>query len=62
MHAALMLIFDEEFVDACVDGFVVKCADGVTRRVFLWIATYSADYIEKYNSSYRSYYSTLMTL
>ena len=50
MHAALMLIFDKEFVDACVNGFIVKCADGVTRRIFLWIATYSADYIEKYST------------
>ena len=54
MHAALMLIFDEDFVDACVNGFVVKCADGVTRRIFLWLATYSADYIEKYNIIFES--------
>ena len=47
MHAALMMIFDNEFVDACVNGFLVECADGVTRCIFLWIATYSADYIEK---------------
>ena len=47
MHAALLEIFDEEFVDAYVNGFICKCADGIIRRVFLRLFTYSADYIEK---------------
>jgi hypothetical protein len=40
---------DEKFVDAWVNGMVVKClADGLCRRLFLRIVTYSMDYPEKY--------------
>jgi hypothetical protein len=30
------------------DGMIVKCSDGVQRRLFPRIFTYSADYPEKY--------------
>ena len=29
-------------------GIVVKCADGITRRIFPRFFTYAADYLEKY--------------
>ncbi|KIJ23742.1 hypothetical protein M422DRAFT_195539 [Sphaerobolus stellatus SS14] len=41
------LLLDEDFQKAYKEGIVVKCADGITRRVYLRIFTYSADYPEK---------------
>ncbi|KAG8989787.1 hypothetical protein FRB90_002072 [Tulasnella sp. 427] len=38
---------DDEFLHAYQHGIVVKCGDGVTRRLFPRIFTYSADYPEK---------------
>ncbi|KAI9060685.1 hypothetical protein FKP32DRAFT_1668146 [Trametes sanguinea] len=42
-----LLLLDDDFVHAYVHGFVIKCADGITRRLFPRILTYSADYPEK---------------
>ncbi|KAI0631040.1 hypothetical protein C8Q77DRAFT_1062500 [Trametes polyzona] len=42
-----LLLLDDDFVHAYVHGFVVKCGDGITRRLFPRILTYSADYPEK---------------
>ncbi|KAG9122264.1 hypothetical protein FRC07_001441 [Ceratobasidium sp. 392] len=47
MHAVLHDILDAEFVQAWKHGIVIKCADGITRRVFPRIFTYSADYPER---------------
>ncbi|GLB33254.1 hypothetical protein LshimejAT787_0101380 [Lyophyllum shimeji] len=47
MHAIWLLLLDPEFMHAYVHGIVVKCADGVTRRLFPRFFTYSADYPEK---------------
>jgi hypothetical protein len=41
------LLQDEEFMHAYKYGIVIKCLDGVERRVFPRIFTYSADYPEK---------------
>ncbi|KAG2737048.1 hypothetical protein P692DRAFT_20884062 [Suillus brevipes Sb2] len=41
------ILLDEDFIRAYRHGFVLKCADGVLRRVFPRIFTYSADYPEK---------------
>jgi hypothetical protein len=41
-------MLDEDFLDAYRHGIIFKCADGVLRRVFPRIFTYSADYPEKY--------------
>ncbi|KAG2052923.1 hypothetical protein BDR06DRAFT_1009062 [Suillus hirtellus] len=41
------ILLDEDFVHAYRHGIVLKCADGVLRRVFPCIFTYSADYPEK---------------
>ncbi|KAG8932511.1 hypothetical protein FRC01_013537 [Tulasnella sp. 417] len=47
MHAAWKKLLDPEFIFAYEHGTVVQCADGVTRRLFPRIFTYSADYPEK---------------
>ncbi len=47
MHEAWKLLLDAEFVHAYIHGIVIKCADGVYRRVYPRIFTYSADYPEK---------------
>lgn len=48
MHAIWELLLDPDFMEAYVHGIVIKCADGITRRVYPRIFTYSADYPEKY--------------
>ncbi|KAJ3557352.1 hypothetical protein NP233_g11763 [Leucocoprinus birnbaumii] len=47
MHAIWELILKDEFVHDYQHGIVVRCADGVTRRLYPRIFTYSADYPEK---------------
>ncbi|KDN35424.1 hypothetical protein RSAG8_11601, partial [Rhizoctonia solani AG-8 WAC10335] len=47
MHAVLHELLDNEFLHAWRHGIVIKCADGITRRVFPRIFTYSADYPER---------------
>ncbi|KAI0069257.1 hypothetical protein BV25DRAFT_1867060 [Artomyces pyxidatus] len=47
MHAVLRMMLDDEFIHAYQHGIVIKCADGITRRVYPRIFTYSADYPEK---------------
>jgi hypothetical protein len=42
------LLLDSEFLEAYEHGIVLKCADGVVRRIFPRFFTYSADYPEKY--------------
>jgi len=38
---------DDDFVKAVEYGIVLEFADGILRRVFLRLFTYSADYPEK---------------
>ncbi|KAG8700404.1 hypothetical protein FRC08_004728 [Ceratobasidium sp. 394] len=47
MHAVWAALLDDEFIEAWRTGVVINCADGVRRRVFPRILTYSADYPEK---------------
>jgi hypothetical protein len=47
MHEVWNALLDEEFLDAWENGVVIRCADGIERRVFPRIMTYSADYPEK---------------
>ncbi|CDO76216.1 hypothetical protein BN946_scf184894.g5 [Trametes cinnabarina] len=47
MQRIWLLLLDDEFLDAYEHGILVKCGDGVTRRIFPRILTYSADYPEK---------------
>jgi hypothetical protein len=44
---------DDEFLEAWKHGILVKCYDGVVRRLYLRIITYSADYPEKWVVSSR---------
>lgn len=42
-----MILLNAEFIDAYVNGIQIEFFDGVVRRVFPRIFTYSADYPEK---------------
>ncbi|KIK34293.1 hypothetical protein CY34DRAFT_98289, partial [Suillus luteus UH-Slu-Lm8-n1] len=46
-HSCWDTLLDEDFLEAYQHGIVLKCADGVLRRIFPRIFTYSADYPEK---------------
>ena len=46
-HAVWRLILDPEFLNAYEHGILLPCSDGVLRRVYPRIFTYSADYPEK---------------
>ncbi|KJA13004.1 hypothetical protein HYPSUDRAFT_152056 [Hypholoma sublateritium FD-334 SS-4] len=47
MHAVWALLLDEEFMLAYEHGIVIECPDGLLRRFYPRIFTYSADYPEK---------------
>ncbi|KAI0704524.1 hypothetical protein C8T65DRAFT_578127 [Cerioporus squamosus] len=42
-----LMLLDEDFMTAYRDGILLKCGDGVVRRLFPRFFTYSADYPEK---------------
>jgi hypothetical protein len=46
-HAQWAIILDDEFLEAHKHGIVIKCCDGVLRRFYPRIFTYTADYPEK---------------
>jgi Plavaka transposase len=46
-HGLWELFLDEKFMHAYKHGIVIRFADGILRRVFPRILTYSADYPEK---------------
>ena len=47
MHAVWRFLLDEDFIHMHMYGMVVRCHDGVERRIYPRIFTYSADYPEK---------------
>lgn len=47
MHAVWDLLLTPEFIHAYVHGIIIKCYDGIERRVFPRFFTYGADYPEK---------------
>ncbi|KJA12510.1 hypothetical protein HYPSUDRAFT_103324, partial [Hypholoma sublateritium FD-334 SS-4] len=47
MHAVWALLLDKDFMHAYEHGIVIECPDGVFRRFYPRIFTYSADYPEK---------------
>lgn len=47
MQAIWALLLDEKFMDAYTNGEAVRCKDGVVRRIFPRLFSYSADYPEK---------------
>jgi hypothetical protein len=50
MHNIWSHLMDDDFVTAYKHGVVMRCADGILRRIYPRIFTYSADYPEKYLS------------
>ena len=50
LQAVWKAILDDEFVHAYTYGIIMKCIDGVERRIFPRLFTYSADYPEKYKT------------
>lgn len=48
VHAQWKTILDDEFMDAYKHGIVLPCPDGLSRRFYLRVFTYAADYPEKY--------------
>ncbi|KAI0054779.1 hypothetical protein BV25DRAFT_1816540 [Artomyces pyxidatus] len=49
LHAQLKVLFNDEFIEAWKHGIVILCCDGIERRFYPRIFTYSADYPEKVN-------------
>lgn len=47
MHAQWEILLDDEFLECYVHGVVVADEDGIKRRFYPRIFTYSADYPEK---------------
>ena len=47
-HTQWAIILDDEFLEAWKHGIVIRCCDGVERRFYPRIFTYSADYPEKW--------------
>ena|ERR1700722_146502 len=52
MHQQWAVLLDDEFLEAWRHGIVITCCDGIKRRFYPRIFTYSADYPEKYISSF----------
>lgn len=48
IHQVWLLLLDAEFMHAYEFGILVHCGDGVIRRLFPHLFTYSADYPERY--------------
>ncbi len=47
IHGVWRFLLDDDFVHAHKYGMVIRCADGIERRVYPRLFTYSADYPEK---------------
>lgn len=61
MQACWAILLDDDFLDAYMHGMVLECPDGITRRLYPRIFTYSADYPEKY-VNHPNWYLTLYLL
>ena len=46
-HAQWVILLDDELLEAIKEGIVIECSDGVKRRFFIRIFTYSSDYPER---------------
>ena len=47
MHSAYELILNSNFMESYKDGVIITCYDGIQRRLFVRLLTYSGDYPEK---------------
>jgi hypothetical protein len=61
-HAQWNILLDDEFIEAYKHGIVIECCDGIKRRFYPRIFTYSADYPEKYVIPIHSCYKLCMTV
>ncbi|KAJ6486359.1 hypothetical protein C8R47DRAFT_979709 [Mycena vitilis] len=52
MHGVWAKILDDDFMKAYEHGIVLMCHDGIQRRFYPRVFTYSADYPEKYAACY----------
>jgi hypothetical protein len=57
-HAQWKILLDDEFLAAYERGILIQCQDGITRRLYPRIFTYSADFPEKFVDSFLSSLST----
>ena len=48
MHEQWKILLDDEFLEAWKHGIVIRCPDGLLRRFYPRIFSYSADYPEKW--------------
>ena len=48
MHTVWKFLLDDDFLHASTYGMIMRCLDGIERRVYPRILTYSADYPKKY--------------
>jgi len=48
LHAQWDILLDDEFLEAYQHGIAFECCDGIMRRFYPRMLTYSADYKEKY--------------
>jgi hypothetical protein len=46
-HEQWKILLDDEFLEAYEHGILIQCCDGITRRLYPRIFTYSADHPEK---------------
>ncbi|TFK38281.1 hypothetical protein BDQ12DRAFT_698836 [Crucibulum laeve] len=47
IQAVWLILLDDDFMDAYIHGFIIKCCDEILHRFFPQFFTYSADYPEK---------------
>ncbi|KAJ3534489.1 hypothetical protein NMY22_g6905 [Coprinellus aureogranulatus] len=46
-HEQWAILLDDDLLKAIVEGIIIRCSDGVERRFFIRIFTYSSDYPER---------------
>ncbi|KAJ3514741.1 hypothetical protein NMY22_g14642 [Coprinellus aureogranulatus] len=46
-HEQWVILLDDELLKAIIEGIVIRCSDGIERRFFIRIFTYSSDYPER---------------
>jgi hypothetical protein len=61
-HAQWNILLDDEFIEAYKHGIIIECCDGIKRRFYPRILTYSADYPEKYVTPIHSCYKLCITV
>jgi hypothetical protein len=55
-HEQWKILLDDEFLAAYEHGILIECDDGITRRLYPRIFTYSADFPEKFVCSFSPFH------